>query len=379
MCDVEIRITRPDGVVETSPVTPDIAGSLAHDYVLPPPPGVLGTYTIEIVGLNGAVLASTTFTDGPEILDPDIAPGYVAGSGVRNFTVLVRNTGDTVHRCVRVTLPGGASGYSAISASTPVTSGSGTWTAGVSGQVVTFTNTVVPGLAGGGAGWLRADIQATAPAANTADWQLQAWSNTGCGGSGSNPTAVELVQVIAGAQPADRRYTAEFVDSGGTAITPPPSFAPATSATLRIKVTKSNDGQSNKIEYLGIAVPRCFTGLSVSSAGANSSNSSAWNATVVDNFIRWRDGSSGELDDGHSVTIVFNANTASCSTGSHSFSTIGWQDSNGSSEDATKLFTASAHPTMTVAPANTAPVAVRRRAIRRTRTRRSTSFRPASW
>ncbi|HYZ92806.1 MAG TPA: thrombospondin type 3 repeat-containing protein, partial [Actinomycetota bacterium] len=64
VCDVELRITRPDGVVESVPATTDLAGGVAADYVLPPPPGVIGDYTLDAVGLGGQVLASAVFGDG---------------------------------------------------------------------------------------------------------------------------------------------------------------------------------------------------------------------------------------------------------------------------------------------------------------------------
>ena len=61
-CDVDVQISRPDSVVESFTATTDFAGNLEYDYLLPPPPGVIGEYGLDILGLHG-VLASMTFTD----------------------------------------------------------------------------------------------------------------------------------------------------------------------------------------------------------------------------------------------------------------------------------------------------------------------------
>ena len=62
-CDATVQISRPDSVVESFTASTDLEGNLAYDYLLPPPPGVIGDYGLDILGLNG-VLASMTFTDG---------------------------------------------------------------------------------------------------------------------------------------------------------------------------------------------------------------------------------------------------------------------------------------------------------------------------
>ena len=62
-CDATVQISRPDSVVESFTASTDFEGSLAYDYLLPPPPGVIGDYGLDILGLPG-VLASMTFTDG---------------------------------------------------------------------------------------------------------------------------------------------------------------------------------------------------------------------------------------------------------------------------------------------------------------------------
>ena len=66
-CDATVQISRPDTVVESFTATTDFAGNLEYDYLLPPPPGVIGEYGLDILGLSG-VLASMTFTDaGPKL------------------------------------------------------------------------------------------------------------------------------------------------------------------------------------------------------------------------------------------------------------------------------------------------------------------------
>ena len=61
------RSRGPTAVVESFTATTDFAGNLEYDYLLPPPPGVIGEYGLDILGLPG-VLASMTFTDaGPKL------------------------------------------------------------------------------------------------------------------------------------------------------------------------------------------------------------------------------------------------------------------------------------------------------------------------
>ncbi len=62
-CDVNLNVNRPDGVVETVTASTDpLDGSFSTSYVLPPLPGVIGTYAVDAIGTAG-ILASTTFTD----------------------------------------------------------------------------------------------------------------------------------------------------------------------------------------------------------------------------------------------------------------------------------------------------------------------------
>src|SRR5439155_6276918 len=73
LCDVTVRVTRPDGSIITGDgsgtpgsdtVTTDLAGSFAYGYILD---GVNGTYTVDVLDGNGNVLATMTFTDAPAI------------------------------------------------------------------------------------------------------------------------------------------------------------------------------------------------------------------------------------------------------------------------------------------------------------------------
>ena len=65
-CDATVQLSRPDSVVESFTASTDLDGNLAYDYLLPPPPGVIGEYGLDILGLNG-VLASMTFTDANDV------------------------------------------------------------------------------------------------------------------------------------------------------------------------------------------------------------------------------------------------------------------------------------------------------------------------
>ena len=56
----------PTASSRASRLRPTSTGNLAYDYLLPPPPGVIGEYGLDILGLNGA-LASMTFTDANDV------------------------------------------------------------------------------------------------------------------------------------------------------------------------------------------------------------------------------------------------------------------------------------------------------------------------
>ena len=70
-CVVQVEVSRPDGSVVkgdgsftpgVDSVTTTPAGDLAYDYILD---GILGLYTITVLGADDVELASTTFTDAP--------------------------------------------------------------------------------------------------------------------------------------------------------------------------------------------------------------------------------------------------------------------------------------------------------------------------
>src|SRR5918992_708164 len=62
-CDYELHVVRPDDVVEKLSVTSDADGTFSAEHQLPPPPGVIGEYRIDVVGLGDQVLASVAFMD----------------------------------------------------------------------------------------------------------------------------------------------------------------------------------------------------------------------------------------------------------------------------------------------------------------------------
>src|ERR671918_858233 len=62
-CGYELHVVRPDDVVEKLSVTSDADGTFSAEHQLPPPPGVIGEYRIDVVGLGDQVLASVAFMD----------------------------------------------------------------------------------------------------------------------------------------------------------------------------------------------------------------------------------------------------------------------------------------------------------------------------
>src|ERR671919_743020 len=62
-CDYELHVVRPDDVVENLSVTSDADGTFSAEHRLPPPPGVIGEYRIDVGGLGDQVLASVAFMD----------------------------------------------------------------------------------------------------------------------------------------------------------------------------------------------------------------------------------------------------------------------------------------------------------------------------
>src|SRR5438552_2333070 len=77
VCDVVVKVTRPDGSVVTGDgsntpgsdtVTTDLLGGFSYDYRLPSAPAIEGTYSIDVLGLADTVLARTTFEDAAKII-----------------------------------------------------------------------------------------------------------------------------------------------------------------------------------------------------------------------------------------------------------------------------------------------------------------------
>src|SRR4051794_27342690 len=178
-CDVQLNVSRPDGVTDTVAATTDLLGNFTADYPLPPPPGVIGPYHLDVLGYGGMTLASMDFTDANN--DAHVAPGWAATNSTVTFSTLYRKTtGGTVQH-VRVTLP---VGYTNISVAAQAFS-SGTWGAPAINQTnrtVDVTLTGGTGLATNNVSWARIDVTATTPNANqngnAAEWLMQTFTDT---------------------------------------------------------------------------------------------------------------------------------------------------------------------------------------------------------
>jgi hypothetical protein len=117
-CDVEIDVSRPDGVVDAATVTTDPFGNFAYDYVLPGPPGVIGDYGLDVRGYADVVLASMTFSDGGvKIAAGDVSSdsGFAFGTQVAavNQVIYARASSTISGRGYKLELfnPGGTSVY----------------------------------------------------------------------------------------------------------------------------------------------------------------------------------------------------------------------------------------------------------------------------
>ena len=304
-CDVQVNISRPDSVVDSATVTTDLFGNLAYDYVLPPPPGVIGGYSLDVLGYAGTVLAHMTFTDANN--DANIAPGWAPVNTAMTFSTLYRKTtGGTVQH-VRITLP---SGYSNISVGASAFS-SGTWSAPTINQAnrtIDFSLTAGTGLATNNVDWARVDVKATTPAANqsgnAAEWLMETFTNTAgtAGGQNDNPP------VLVGAT-TNPSATITFVDGSGNPIANP-VLQNNQPATVRVRITQSGSG----IKYTDIAVPTCFSSptavTATVSAGGNAYDTPV---LVTDGFIRL---SGGSIATNGSLTVTFNT-TPNCTSGTY--------------------------------------------------------------
>ena len=213
---------------------------------------------LEVLGLDDALLASTTFSDALEIW-ADITPSYVAGlNTVTTFRTLVRNkSNDTTIRQVNVDVPGGYS--SASVAGTAFSSGTWAPTTPATGFDFAFALTSGSALATT-TGWARIDITTTTPSSNSAaDWHFRACANVGCGPGppGGNATRADDNQaiVLVDATPPSNRYTADFRDGSNVVTTPSLRNGSSTALTLRITSSAGND---NSTKYTAIALPRCW-------------------------------------------------------------------------------------------------------------------------
>src|SRR5215211_2593174 len=111
-CDVTVKISRPDGVIERFAATTDLAGNLAYDYLLPPPPGVIGPYQIDVLGLvelAETTLATMTFTDaGVRIQASDVSSSptfaWTTEAAAVNQVIYARTSNATVNRSYKLEL-----------------------------------------------------------------------------------------------------------------------------------------------------------------------------------------------------------------------------------------------------------------------------------
>src|SRR5437763_1247827 len=302
-CDVQLNVSRPDGVTDTLTATTDLLGSFTADYALPPPPGVIGPYHLDVLGAADAVLAHMTFTDANN--DANIAPEWAPGNTATTFNTLYRvTTGGTVQH-VRVTLP---AGFTAISAGATAFS-SGTWSAPVvTGQSVDVSLTSGTGLVVGG--WARIDIAATTPASlngNPAKWMLQTFTNTAGTTGEQNDTPPVLVN-----DPTTPSATITFVDGSGNPITQP-VLQNNQSATVRVRFTAS---AANGIKYLDVAVPTCFSSPTGVTTTASGGGTGGYIPTATDGFIRMP---SGSIPASGSLTVQFTT-TPNCVSGVYTVS-----------------------------------------------------------
>src|SRR4051794_1847123 len=233
-CDVQLNVTRPDGATDTVTATTDLLGNFTADYPLPPPPGVIGPYHLDVLGYAGMTLASMDFTDANN--DANIAPGWAPTSTVTNFSTLYRKTtGNTVQH-VRLTLP---TGYSNISVTASAFS-SGTWgapTINQANRTIDFTLTGGTGLATNNVDYARVDVKATTPSANqngnAAEWLMQTFDNTAGTTGEQNDNPPVLIGLT-----TNPSATITFLDGSLNPITNP-VLQNAQPATVRVRVTQS--------------------------------------------------------------------------------------------------------------------------------------------
>ncbi len=324
-CGVTVKVTRPNGSVVvgdgsfapgSDTVVTNASGDLYYLYQLN---GIMGQYLVEAIGEDGAVLATTSFSDALDFQIPnvDLTPSFVkkvdgATAATENFSLLVEqdspvNDAASTIKCIRVQLPTenptpspGGVRWIVNSASLAISSGGAPWTTSISNPnpvtqptgaaspFVKFTSST--GLVGGTPGYARIEINATT---NPPDGQRQ-WtvfvssdaSNTAAGSAcaGTNQQLDPLAGWDDQVKSTARVYTADFRD--GSNATTTPSVPVGGTDTFRVRFTSTGTGTSgdSRIRYATISVPPCFG--SISAPTLTTSPVASWTASVVGNVIR---------------------------------------------------------------------------------------------
>ena len=356
-CDVTIKVTRPNGSVvtgdgsfgpwptpyDTVATAPD--GTFAYHYILN---GVLGEYVVEVLGLDGAVLSTTTFTDATTATD--IAPAYYPGPAqVRNFSILLRNTAGTSARCAQVDLPSDFTVTSFTSSDFEVGAGNAGWAASVTnigGQPrrIHLLNASTPATAipsSGANNYVRFEISAMTPAVSNLSLQWigrLASGTTLSSGACSSGVSTRNVGVKIGNEDA-KTYTADFRDGSGNVTTPALTEGGA-AQTFRLRISNNSGGSGDKISYALIALPFCFTNPTSVSVTSSNGGFPDYTFEARDKFIRLI---SGELEKDqnpdHDVQVQFDsAATASCAGGDTAFYTSAWKSAGETSSSAADTF-----------------------------------------
>src|SRR5262249_45321753 len=116
-CSLNVKVIRPDGSVVTGDgtftpgmdaVTTDSNGAFIDNYILD---GVVGTYTVQALSVNDAILATVTFTDA-------LLPGSFSATG--SMTTLRKFHTATLLSNGKVLVTGGVAGSGIFLASAEV-------------------------------------------------------------------------------------------------------------------------------------------------------------------------------------------------------------------------------------------------------------------
>ena len=375
-CAVVVRVTRPDGSVVvgdgsfapgSDTVTTGAGGELAYDYQLD---GIVGEYLVEALGAGDVVLASTTFTDALSLGQDnvDLSPAFTvkptaATSATGAYSLLVQqDSPDTAIRCIRIGLPAGWTLNSAALSNVSA----GTWSSSASGNVVKFTS--LGGLPGGSPGFARIEFNATTTAADGQSdnaWLVQvsdSATNTNaaqaCAGTVNNQG---IASVWDDAWPFGlaRIYTVTFRDAGGAVTAPIATIGVSTTYRVRVAMPGTSAVPDDAMSYATIALPPCFTAISLVSTTVSAPVAKTWTGSVVDNMIRLRsNGPPNELKDSgvadEYVQVEFTATApVACAVGSSVWSTSTWGGPNSatSSPFVRRTFgITNSQPTITIRP-----------------------------